>query len=320
MKIDLHTHYLPQAYKQALRKYCGEYPDGFPTPDWSPEQHLEAMNRLGIAVSMLSLSSPHIHFGDKKITKDLARTANENGAELVGKYPGKFGLLASLPLPDAEDSIAEIQYAADILRADGFTVPTNTLGVYLGNPCLNAVFEELNRRKSVVALHPNKPALVPEHVVEGLPVPMMEFLFDTTRTVVNLIITGALSRFSDITFIIPHAGAFLPVLADRLAPALQLMPSVFGDHIGGEAPDIYAALQGLYYDLAGACLPRQLANLMQIVGTDHFVYGSDYPYTPDFACESLAGALDTTELLTRGDRRLIYTNNALRLFPRLAAR
>ncbi|AKG34869.1 amidohydrolase family protein [Paenibacillus durus] len=316
-KIDLHAHYLPQAYKKALLN-CGENnPDGFPTPAWSPEMHLEAMDHLGITTSMLSLSSPHINFGDKNAAKALARIANEDGAELVRKYPGKFGLFASLPLPDIEHSIAEIQYATDVLNVDGFTLPTNTLGVYLGNSCLDAIFEELNRHKSVVTLHPNKPSRVPEHVVEGLPIPMMEFFFDTTRTVINMILTGTLNRFSDIKFIIPHAGAFLPVLADRIAPALQMMPSSFDERIGTDVVDIYAALQGLYFDLAGACLPRQLANLMPIVGIDHLVYGSDYPYTPDFACMALADALDITEMLTEEQHRLIYCENALRLFPRL---
>ncbi|WP_019910210.1 amidohydrolase family protein [Paenibacillus sp. HW567] len=317
-KIDLHSHYLPQAYREALLQFCGPHPDGFPTPAWSPDIHLETMDDLGIAASILSLSSPHIHFGDSSAARDLARIANEEGAELVRKYPGKFGLLASLPLPDIPYSIAEIQYALDVLHADGFTLPTNVLGVYLGNPGLEDIFAELNNRKAIVTLHPNKPGLVPEHVAEALPIPMMEFFFDTTRTVMNLILTGTLNRFPDIQFIVPHAGAFLPVLADRIAPALQMMPSAFGGHMENTAVDMYAALRGLYYDLAGACLPRQLANLLPLAGAEHLMYGSDYPYTPGLACKSLADDLDRTDLLTDGQRRQIYSDNALRLFPNIA--
>lgn len=91
------------------------------------------MDCLGISTSMLSLSSPHINFGNKELTKALAREFNEDGAALVKKYPGRFGLFASLPLPDVEDSIAEIQYAVNALHTDGFALPTNTQGVYLGN-------------------------------------------------------------------------------------------------------------------------------------------------------------------------------------------
>ncbi|SHL57108.1 hypothetical protein SAMN02745136_05207 [Anaerocolumna jejuensis DSM 15929] len=63
-KIDFHVHYLPKAYKEVMLKYCGERPDDFPTPDWDAESHLEAMDCLGISTSMLSLSSPHINFGN----------------------------------------------------------------------------------------------------------------------------------------------------------------------------------------------------------------------------------------------------------------
>lgn len=319
-KIDLHAHYLPQAYREALLVRGERNPDGFPTPEWNPKMHLEAMKRLGISVSMLSISSPHIHFGDQNAAKILARKVNEDGAELVRKYPCQFGLLASLPLPDIENTIEEIQYAKAILHADGFTLPTNIHGVYLGNPCLDPIFEELNRHQAVVALHPNKPGSVPEHVVEGLPIPIMEFLFDTTRTVTNMILKGTLKRFPDIKFIIPHAGAFLAILADRLVPALQMIPAAFGENLnkGEDKLDVYAALNQLYYDVAGACLPRQLADLLQIVDVEHLLYGSDYPYTPDFGCLALAAALNKTDLLTDKERHAIFHDNALKLFPRLS--
>jgi 6-methylsalicylate decarboxylase len=307
-KIDMHVHYLPQAYREALLNSGEKNPDGLATPEWNPEMHLEAMKHLGISTAMLSISSPHINFGDRNAAKILARRVNEDGAELVRKYPDRFGLLASLPLPDIENSIEEIQYAVDILRADGFTLPTNTRGVYLGDTSLDPIFEELNKRKAVVVLHPNKPGSVPENVVEGLPIPWMEFFFDTTRTITNLILQGTLKRFPDIKIVVPHAGAFLSILADRIYHFLINTK----DRI-----DVFDALKGLYYDVAGFCLPRQLAALLQIVDVDHLFYGSDYPYTPEFACIFLADALDKTNLLTDEQRRAIYYDNALELFPRL---
>lgn len=318
-KIDMHVHYLPQAYRKALLTRGEKKPDGYPTPEWNPEVHLEVMKHLGISTSMLSISSPHINFGDKNAAKILARKVNENGAKLVRKYPNQFGLLASLPLPDIGNSIEEIQYAMDVLHADGFALPTNTLGVYLGDPCLDPILEELNRYKAVVVLHPNRPGRVPENVLEGVPLPILEFLFDTTRTVANMILKGTLKRFTDIKFIIPHAGAFLPIFADRLAAAVKLLPTLFGDDIKIEEDriDVYAALKELYYDVAGVCLPVQLSAFLQITDVDHLLYGSDYPYTPEFACITLADALDKTNLLTNEQRRAIYHDNALKLFPRL---
>jgi len=320
-KVDLHVHYLPQAYREALSNCAATNPDGFPTPAWNPEQHLEVMGHLGITTSLLSLSSPHIHFGDGKATKILARKVNDAGAQLVNKHPHRFGLMASLPLPDVENSIEEIRYAMNVLHVDGFALPTNTRGIYLGNPCLDPILEALNQYQAVIVLHPNTPGSVPENVVEGLPMPMMEYFFDTTRTVINLILKRTLKRFPDIKFVVPHAGAFLSILADRLGLALQMMPGLFG--ISGQertgSIDIFSELNQLYYDLAGVCLPRQLGALLQMIDVGHLLYGSDYPYTPESGCSFLAGDLDKTSLLTGKQRRSIYYDNAIKLFPRLSS-
>ena len=116
-KMDMHVHFLPQSYREALLNCGEENPDGFPIPEWKPDKHLEVMNQLDISTSILSISSPHINFGDEQAAKILARRVNEEGTELVKKYPNKFGLLASLPLPNVEDSIKELQHSMDIWRS-----------------------------------------------------------------------------------------------------------------------------------------------------------------------------------------------------------
>lgn len=310
-KIDMHVHYVPQAYQEALLINAKKNRDRFPTPEWDIKTHLDIAEQLGIVTSMLSITSPHIHFGDDHAAKVLARKVNEDGAELVRKYPGRFGLLASLPLPDIDASLKEMQYALDVLHADGFTLPTNSQGVYLGDRRLDPVFAELNKRKAIVTLHPTTPGAVPENILEDLPMPLVEFFFDTTRTIINMILKGTLKRFPDIRFIVPHAGAFLPILADRMQVGLQVVNK------GEDGIDVYAALRSMYYDVAGVCLPRQLAALLQLVDTNHLLYGSDYPYTPAAGCIYLADALDKTNLLTDEQRRAIYRDNAVSLFPRL---
>lgn len=312
-KIDMHAHYLPDAYRKELLNKVKGNPDGFPTPEWDVETNLKVMEHLGITAAMLTLSAPHINFGDQKAAKILARKVNEDGAEIIKKYPYKFGLIASLPLPDVDDSIEEIIYAMDVLHADGFAFPTNTQGVYLGNPCLDPIFQELNKRKAVVILHPNKPSSVPENVAEELSIPAMEYLFDTTRTVTNMILKGTIRRFPDIKFVIPHAGAFLSILCDRLDSFFRF-GYVQND---GEKINVYAELKSLYYDIAGMCLPNQLKTLLEIADIEHLFYGSDYPYTPDYGCTILADLIEKTELLTDEQRHNIYYTNALKLFPRL---
>ena len=119
--------------------------------------HLEMMDRLGIASSVLSISAPGLHFGDDAAARDLARYCNDEGARAVHAHPRRFGLFASLPLPDVEGALKEITYAFDTLQADGVVLESNFHGVYLGDRRLEPVFAELDRRKARILLHPNDP-------------------------------------------------------------------------------------------------------------------------------------------------------------------
>ncbi len=213
MKIDVHAHYLPDFYRDALREHGHDQPDGFPyIPEWSAADHVAFMDRLGIERSLLSVSSPGVRFGDV----DLARAVNEAGRQAVVDHPGRFGLLASLPLPDVDAAIAEIAHCYDHLDVDGFVLLTNVDGTYVSDASFAPVFGELDRRRARVLLHPTSPACW-ERTSLGRPRPMIEFLFDTTRTVVDLVLNGAIAANPGLELIVPHAGAVLPLLADRVS-------------------------------------------------------------------------------------------------------
>lgn len=230
------------------------------------------------------------------------------------KHPGRFGLFASLPLPDAEGALAEIAYAFDELKADGVVLETNAEGVYLGDPRMDQVFAELDRRQAVVFIHPTSPSCPGcLDLSMGYPRPMIEFLFDTTRAVSNLILSGTLDKYPNIRIIVPHAGATLPVLADRvvgLSPALGLSRPITEEYFFGK-------LRGLYYDTAGFPVPRLLGVLQQIADPTRILYGSDWPFTPDPLVAKLVQKLAETPLLDDDARRRVYRENALALFPRL---
>ena len=116
-KIDVHADYLPHSYRAALLAAGHDRPDGFPQlPAWSVQEHVDTMDRLSIATSLLSISSPGVHFGDERAARDLAREMNEIGRRAVVDHPGRFGLFASLPLPDVDAAMAEIAYCCDRLR------------------------------------------------------------------------------------------------------------------------------------------------------------------------------------------------------------
>jgi len=304
-RIDVHAHFLPESYRAAVLAAGHHEPDGFPSlPTWSAAEHLEVMDRLDIATSMLSISSPGVHFAP-----DLARAVNEEGRRVVVDHPGRFGLLASLPLPDVDAAVAEIAYCCDRLDADGFALLTNVGGTYLGDPTWDPVFAELNRRRARVFLHPTSPPCW-EHTSFGRPRPMLEFLFDTTRAVVDMVLNGTVARHPDIEVIVPHAGATLAMIADRVS-AFSLMLQV--DPI----VDVQRDLASLHFDLAGFPIPRQLDALLTITTLEHLHYGSDYPFTPEFvvalATERLEDAGEPPGSL--GD---VLRANTQRLFPHLA--
>jgi predicted TIM-barrel fold metal-dependent hydrolase len=286
-------------------------PDGFPQlPVWSVQEHVDAMDRLGIATSLLSISSPGVYFGDETAARDLAREVNEIGRRAVVDHPRRFGLFASLPLPDVDAAMAEIAYCCDHLDVDGFALLTNVGGTYLGDSSWAPVFRELNRREARVFIHPTSPACW-ERTSLGRPRPMLEFFFDTTRAVVDLVLNGTIARHTDIEFIIPHAGATLPMIVDRV--------SVFSRLLEVDASvDVLRDIARLHYDLAGFPLPRQLDALLTITTLEHLHYGSDYPFTPEFAAamtaERLAAAGEPPGSLTEALR-----TNTERLFPALGA-
>ena len=309
--IDVHAHYLPESYREALLANGHGQPDGFPqVPAWSAEEHVAVMDRLGIATSILSVSSPGVHLGDGAATVDRAREVNEAGRRAVVDHPGRFGLFASLPLPDVDASIAEIAYGCDRLDVTGFAALTNIGGTYLGDPAFRPVFRELDRRGARLFIHPTSPACW-EHTSLGRPRPMLEFFFDTTRAVVDLVLNGTVAEHPGIEFLIPHAGATLPVVADRVnvfARLLAVDPAV----------DVLRDLGRLHFDLAGFPVPRQLDALLALTTIEHLHYGTDYPFTPEFAA-----AIGADQLAAVGDPpgSLLATllANTERLFPALAA-
>lgn len=280
------------------------------------------MDKLNIKKSILSITSPGTHLTpnrDEHAAK-LTRQTNEELSAICTKDPSRFGFFASLPLPSVQESIVEIDHALDKLGAVGFAVLSNTNGVYLGDKALNPVFEKINARKAILFIHPTSCNLLSPggqlqtmKPLEQYPRPMMEFMFDETRAVANLLLSGTVSRYPHISFIMSHCGCSIPPIVDRIG--------TFATFGGGEnKSDEFRKLlrERFFFDLAGFPFPDQIHGLLRTLGKggeQRLVYGSDYPFTPERVVVDLVARMDEgcEDLFDKSQRVAVYSGNAERM-------
>src|SRR5258708_33824553 len=210
-RVDIHHHFLPPLLEQAARERSLFNPT---LAGLSIGRSLEEMDRNGVASAVLSIPSPGTWYGNVELARRIARDANDYAARLVSDHKGRFGMFATLTLPDLDSSLAEVAYAFDQLHADGIHMWTNYGDFWLGDPRLSPLLEELNRRKAVVYTHPTTPNCC-GHLLPEAPVPMIEYGTDTTRSIASLVLSGAASRYPGIRWIFSHAGGTMPFLLGR---------------------------------------------------------------------------------------------------------
>jgi aminocarboxymuconate-semialdehyde decarboxylase len=308
--VDVHHHILPSVYVRTLGERLGVQ-GLFGSAQWDVSKSLESMDRNGIATAVTSISSPGFWFGNAEETRTLVRECNDFGAALRNDNPGRFGVFASLPLPAVELSLREIEYAFDTLAVDGVILYTNYDGKYPGDDQFHPVFEELNRRKAVVFFHPNEPSY--GRFPANIPLPTLEFPFETTRAVTSLLFGGILAFCRDISFIFPHAGGALPFLAERIG-RLCMNPQFQKQAPNGVIPE----LQRLYFDVALSVNRIAFGSLLQLVASSNLLFGSDYPHAGEPTMAATARGLHMLGLAAQAVRG-IERENAARLFPRLSA-
>lgn len=310
-RIDVHQHVVPPFWADALADHGGD-PSGWNSPVWTPESAISFMDSQQIATGILSLTAPSVQGWSGSKKRDMARRVNEYTAGLVSKRPDRFGNFATLPLPDIEGSILEIEYAFGALNADGVVLLSNYQGHYLGDPIFEPLWAELDRRCAVVFVHPGKPAIP---TIEGIPGPIVDYPFDTTRTAVQLVLNGVLGRYPHIQFILSHAGGFLPFAAHRFA---ELASAV---RPGAPSPsETLEDFKQFYFDTALSSGPAALPSLKAFAGAPKILYGSDYPYARASVGASFTAKLDAYEPMSKAEHVSIDQGNALQLFPRLVTR
>jgi predicted TIM-barrel fold metal-dependent hydrolase len=312
-RIDVHHHVLPPHFVSSLNRLNIPWTGGPEVPRWSHALARETMEMAGIAAAVASVSPGVYWCGDTQLAVSLARFCNEFLAELVRDDPHHFGGFATIPLPDVDASLRELEYACDTLGLDGVVLFTSQGDRYLGDARYEPFFEELERRRAIVFIHPN--TIPPGADVPRLDIPfgVAEFVFDTTRCVANLLYSGTLERYPSIRYIVAHAGGTVPYLAWRIAGAAYL------PELRDRAPkDPMAQLQRLYYDTALSSSESVFAALREFVPTTHVLFGSDFPFVSDTIIRAETAGVDNSRVLDDSARQAIDRDNALTLFPKFA--
>jgi predicted TIM-barrel fold metal-dependent hydrolase len=308
-RIDVHHHFFPQFVLDAWQKSGVRNPPV--VQSWKLETTLDQMDRGGVATAILSLPTG-LNLPDLNVeqSRRLARLANEHVVEIMKEHPGRFGLFANVPIPDVDSALKEIEYALDVLKADGIGLNTSYGDKWLGHPDFKPVIDELNRRKAIVYVHPLAPHCC-GNLIPNVPASFIEFPQDTNRAVLSLLIGGTFTRTRDIRWIFSHAGGGVPLLAGRIASLARIQKT------GADAlPDgIDFELKRLHYETANSAFAPNMAALLRYVPISQVLFGSDFPYVSVTENVNDLGKIE----LTPGDRRAIESENAIRLIARLKA-
>lgn len=313
-RIDVHHHLQPPFYVDELSRRNLHQVAGVALPAWTPEQSLALLDEQGMQAAILSLSAPGVWFGDARAASELARRCNEYAADLVQRFPGRFGSFAALPLPATEQACVEALHALDVLKADGVMLLASNAGVFLGDPCFEELMAELDRREATVFVHPS---LHPSSQTLALDTPgwLLESVCDTTRAAVNLILGGTLERYPRIRWILAHAGGFLPYAAWRISLA-NALPE-FQERV---PQGVMSYLQRFYFDTALAPAAPSMAVLRELVAPSQVLFGSDFPFAPADLVEQQLVELGNASSWSPSQRAGIARSHALSLFPRFAGR
>ncbi len=313
--IDVHSHYAPPEF---LQFYKDHQVTPLPNAAWDLDRQLRDMDQAGVAVAMLSSFTPY-GIGTATERRTLSRALNEAGAELVRRHPKRFGLLATIPLPDVDECLAEIAYAFDRLHADGIMVYASAGDRWLGHPDFDPIHRELDRRRAVVLVHPSAPFCC-RGLLPGVPDPIIEFATDTTRAIASLIFGGVTQRCPGIRFVFSHGGGTMPFLIERFlsgSPA-EIVPGVLTE--GAKVPMKVPAggtlneLRRMYYDTATVSNPVAMQALKTVVTPSQILFGTDFWYV---SAEYTVKSLVSGKVFDQKELQQVAYLNAQNLFPRL---
>lgn len=306
-RIDVHYHHITPEWlaEDAVQKALG--PVIGIAKAWTPARAIEEMDRSEIETAVCSVTNPGIWFDDIQKSRRLARACNEYADRMARDNPGRFASFATLPLPDIDGSLAELAYALDVLHAEGVGVFSSYGDKWLADPSFAPVFQELNRRKAVVYVHPAAASCC-RNLLPGIPAVLLEYPIDTSRAILQWIVSKSAALYPDLRLIFCHSGGLIMAGIGRLQMLTESLPAM-------RLPTNFPAeIAKHYYEISSSADPITMTALRSYVPTSHILLGTDSPLIG-----SMAPNIEQLQKLrlSKSDLTAIERGNAVSLMPRL---
>jgi len=321
--IDVHTHMFTHKWLELLKAKAGIYnvktrPDGQneifrgDTPVVLPQKghfdwklRIQHMDQAKIDVSVVSLTCPNVYWGGEEVSVMAAREANDNVADAQREYPDRIRWFASLPWEYPQRAVEELERSC-AKGAVGVMVLANVAGKSLTDPMFAPIWQEIDKRKLPVLVHPTDPPGADFMDMTKFDLSWsVGFMFDTTLAITRMIFEGFFDQYPNLKIIASHGGGTLPYLVGRFEKGDEV--ELASRRQMKRKPTDY--LRHIYYD----CItynPGALQYLISVVGADHVMFGTDWPHW----VHDTKGAFANTALLSDEACRAVRSANAQRVF------
>jgi predicted TIM-barrel fold metal-dependent hydrolase len=276
MRIDVHAHYFPAPYMQFLARHGRANLGAAQGAPIGLDERLAMLDAVGIDVQVLSVSTATTYVLPEDAAVEGARLANDLYVDLCRQYRGRYLAFATVPLPYVDAALAELERALAMPEVVGVMLGCSVGGRPLDDPAFAPFFAELDRRGTVVFLHPQGVGAGPGSADYGLTW-LVGATFEDTITALRLILSGWLDRYPRIRTIVPHLGGPLPFLKQRID---DLRAAGLARERGQEpAPEELpsARYRQLYFDTVNSH-PPALRCACETFGADRLLLGTDFPY------------------------------------------
>lgn len=310
--IDVHAHAVSGAYAALLERLGASHDVMhstrnmvFPSQAEDLEKRLAVMERGNVARQIVSMSASTPYFDDVAAAREAARFINDEHAELCRSMPDRFSFFCVLPMPHVDASIAELDRALTQLGAAGVTFTTHVLGRALSDPAFAPVFAELDRRGTVMFVHPVGSACGSPMIHESNLTWTIGAPIEDAVCALQLMQADFPRRYPRLSVILPHLGGFLAFLRYRIGRSNDRWAP------GAQAPR--EQMRKYWYDTSNG-EPAALRASIECYGLERLLFGTDYPFwTPETGYDDAVGYIETIGL-SDAEVAAIRRDNARRLF------